>query len=162
MHAVVRSKRARTHQAQEEPAPPPASAPHASTPVLKQQRMVAQRQLSEMIKHARSDKAAMDDIQQRVERLRGEGEQQRIQLPQLACGDLRALASATARALELQEERERCEGQLATLQQQGQGEQRMQALAAVVAQQGVVADLLRLLVLQVRRGSGDVGTLGGG
>ncbi len=148
MQAAVGSKRARTDQAQEEPAPPPASAPRASTPVLKQQRALAQRQLSEAIKDARSDKAMGADLQQRVERLRGEGEQRRAQLPQLmASGDLRALASGTARALELQEECERCEEQLATLQQ---GRRGTQALAAVVAQQGVVADLLRLLVLQVR------------
>ncbi len=146
------SKRARTDQAQEEPAPPPASAPPASTPVLEQQRALAQLRLSEMVEGARTENATAADLPQRVERLRVEGEQQRDLLQRLmASGDLGALAIAARRADELQKERERCEEQLATSQQRGQ--QRTQALAAVVAQQGVVADLLRLLVLQVRRGS---------
>ncbi len=132
-------------------APPLPSSPIAtSTSVLEQQRALTQRRLSDAIEDARRATAA--DLQQRVERLRGEGEQQRDLLHRLmASGDMGALAIAARRAAEVKAERERCEEQLATLQQQGQGERRAQALAAVVAQQGVVADLLRLLVLQVRR-----------
>ncbi len=123
-----------------------------SLAVLKQQRALALERLREVVAETQARNANEVDLRQRVEQLRREEKEARDSLAaMIASGDASStFASAAKRAGELQEERELCERQLESLKPGQPVAGQREELERVVEQQGVAADLLRFLVLQVR------------
>ncbi len=120
----------------------------ASAGVLTRQRTLAHRQLSAMVKGAHEEAHTRADLQRAVERARKEAQEARIAL-EAALHSGAPFADAAVRAGQLQKASEQLEQELAQCTQR-QRDTRKEDLVGVMRVQGVVVDLLRLLVLQVR------------